>query len=49
MNVIFLAIVAVAFVMGAVRQVVWDGVGEAPMALLGKAMIDAAPEPPREE
>lgn len=42
MNVIFLAIVAVAFVMGAVRQVVWDGVGEAPMALLGKAMIDAA-------
>lgn len=42
MNVIFLAIVAVAFVMGAVRQVVWDGVGEAPMALLGKSMIDAA-------
>tara|TARA_R110002124_G_scaffold9429_8_gene48379 strand:+ start:19757 stop:21052 length:1296 start_codon:yes stop_codon:yes gene_type:complete len=42
MNIIFLAIVAVAFVMGAVRQVVWDGIGEAPMALLGKAMIDAA-------
>ncbi|HBC08773.1 MAG TPA: spore maturation protein [Rhodospirillaceae bacterium] len=42
MNVIFLAIVAVAFAMGAVRQIVWDGVGEAPMALLGKAMIDAA-------
>ncbi|MEP0339719.1 MAG: nucleoside recognition domain-containing protein [Alphaproteobacteria bacterium] len=42
MNLIFLAIVAVAFVMGAVRQIVWDGVGEAPMALLGKAMIDAA-------
>lgn len=42
MNLIFLAIVAVAFAMGAVRQVVWDGIGEAPMALLGKAMIDAA-------
>ncbi|MCF3629896.1 nucleoside recognition domain-containing protein [Thalassospiraceae bacterium LMO-SO8] len=42
MNVIFLAIVAVAFAMGAVRQIVWDGVGEAPMALLGKSMIDAA-------
>lgn len=42
MNVIFLAIVAVAFAMGAVRQIVWDGIGEAPMALLGKAMIDAA-------
>ena len=42
MNAIFLAIVAVAFAMGAVRQIVWDGVGEAPMALLGKSMIDAA-------
>ena len=42
MNVIFFAIVAIAFVMGAVRQVAWDGVGEAPMALLGKGMIDAA-------
>jgi len=42
MNAIFLAIVAVAFAMGAVRQVAWDGAGDAPMALLGKAMIDAA-------
>ena len=42
MNVIFLAIVAIAFVMGAVRQIAWDGLGEAPMSLLGKAMIDAA-------
>jgi spore maturation protein SpmA len=41
-NIIFLAIIAVAFVMGAVRQIAWDGVGEAPMALLGKGMIDAA-------
>lgn len=42
MNMIFLAIVAIAFVMGAVRQIAWDGLGEAPMSLLGKAMIDAA-------
>lgn len=42
MNIIFLAIVVIAFVMGAVRQVAWDGTGDAPMALLGKAMIDAA-------
>jgi len=42
LNAIFVAIVGIAFVMGAVRQVVWDGIGEAPMALLGKSMIDAA-------
>lgn len=42
MNVIFMAIVGIAFAMGAVRQVAWDGTGDAPMALLGKAMIDAA-------
>lgn len=42
MNVIFMGIVGIAFVMGAVRQIVWDGTGDAPMAVLGKAMIDAA-------
>ena len=42
MNAIFMGIVGIAFAMGAVRQIVWDGVGEAPMAVLGKAMIDAA-------
>ena len=42
MNAIFMGIVGIAFAMGAVRQIVWDGVGEAPMAALGKAMIDAA-------
>ena len=42
MNAIFLAIVGVAFGIGAVRQIAWDGMGEAPMALLGKSMIDAA-------
>jgi len=41
-NAIFLAIVGVAFGIGAVRQIAWDGMGEAPMALLGKSMIDAA-------
>jgi spore maturation protein SpmA len=41
-NVIFMALVGIAFAMGAVRQVLWDGAGEAPMALLGKSMIDAA-------
>ena len=42
-NVIFFAIVAVAFVTASFRQLVWDGTGDmAPMAALGLSMIDAA-------
>ena len=42
MNVIFFAIVAIAFVTAAIHQIAWTGEGTAPMAALGAAMIDAA-------
>ncbi|MHA1569365.1 MAG: nucleoside recognition domain-containing protein [Alphaproteobacteria bacterium] len=43
MNVIFFAIVAIAFLVAGVRQIAWNGVGEmAPMEALGAAMIKAA-------
>lgn len=42
MNIIFFAIVAIAFVMAAVRQLAWTGDGVAPMTVLGTGMIDAA-------
>ncbi|MBZ0325607.1 MAG: spore maturation protein, partial [Alphaproteobacteria bacterium] len=43
MNVIFFAIVAIAFLVAGARQIAWDGAGEmAPMEALGAAMIKAA-------
>lgn len=43
MNVVFFAIVAIAFAIAAIRQIGWDGIAEdAPMALMGNAMIDSA-------
>ncbi len=43
MNAIFFAIVLIAFLVAAVRQVTWDGLGEAaPMDHLAAAMIDSA-------
>ncbi|MEX0922858.1 MAG: nucleoside recognition domain-containing protein [Rhodovibrionaceae bacterium] len=43
MNAIFFAIVLIAFLVAAVRQVIWDGTGDAaPMDLLATAMIDSA-------
>lgn len=43
MNVVFFAIVAIAFVIAAFRHLGWEGLAdEAPMALLGNAMIDSA-------
>ncbi len=43
MNAVFMAIVTIAFGVAAVRQVMWRGAEDsAPMAALGKAMIDAA-------
>jgi len=43
MNAVFMSIVAIAFGIAAVRQVMWSGAAaDAPMAALGKAMIDAA-------
>ncbi|MBF0248474.1 MAG: spore maturation protein [Alphaproteobacteria bacterium] len=43
MNAIFFGIVAVAFVVAAYHQIVWDGTGDgAPIDALGKAMIDTA-------
>lgn len=44
MNAVFMAIVSIAFGVAAVRQVMWSGASAeaAPMAALGKAMIDAA-------
>ena len=43
MNVIFFAIVAIAFTIAAIRQLGWEGLADdAPMASLGNAMIDSA-------
>ncbi len=43
MNVIFFAIVAIAFAIAAVRQLGWEGLADdAPMAALGNAMIGSA-------
>ncbi|MEK9671947.1 MAG: nucleoside recognition domain-containing protein [Rhodospirillaceae bacterium] len=42
MNVIFFAIVAVAFLAAAGRQIGWSGDGVSPMAALATGMIDAA-------
>ncbi len=43
MNAVFLAIVLIAFAVAAIRQVLWSGAADdAPMAMLGKGMIDAA-------
>ena len=42
MNAIFVAIVAISFVVAAVRQVGFTGAGDGPMDALGKAMIDTA-------
>jgi spore maturation protein SpmA/spore maturation protein SpmB len=43
MNAVFMTIVAIAFGVAAVRQITWNGAeADAPMAALGKAMIDAA-------
>jgi len=43
MNVVFFAIVAIAFVIAAIRQLGWDGIADdAPMAALGNAMIESA-------
>jgi spore maturation protein SpmA/spore maturation protein SpmB len=43
MNAVFMTIVSVAFLVAAVRQIMWSGAADAsPMAALGKAMIDAA-------
>ena len=43
MNAIFFAIVLIAFLVAAVRQVLWDGSGEAaPMDVLATSMIDSA-------
>jgi spore maturation protein SpmA/spore maturation protein SpmB len=43
MNAIFMAIVSAAFAVAAIRQVTWQGAEDAaPMAAMGKGMIDAA-------
>ncbi len=43
MNIVFYAICAIAFVVAAVRQVLWQGtMEEAPMTVLSSAMIDSA-------
>ncbi len=43
MNVVFFAIVVIAFAIAAVRQFGWEGLADdAPMAALGNAMIDSA-------
>ncbi|MEK9753559.1 MAG: nucleoside recognition domain-containing protein [Rhodospirillaceae bacterium] len=43
MNAVFIAIVTIAFGVAAVRQVTWQGAADAaPMAVMGKGMIDAA-------
>jgi spore maturation protein SpmA len=42
MNVIFFALVAIAFATAAWQQLRWDGEGEAPMAQLTGGVIDAA-------
>lgn len=46
MNIIFLAIVLIAFLVAAIRQIAWNGLGDgaeqSPMELLGAGMIKAA-------
>jgi len=42
MNVIFFALVAIAFASAAWHQLRWDGAGDAPMAQLSTGVIDAA-------
>jgi spore maturation protein SpmA len=42
MNLIFFALVAIAFAAAAWHQLRWDGTGEAPMAALTSGVIDAA-------
>ena len=46
MNIIFLAIVLIAFLVAAIRQIAWDGLGDgidqSPMELLGAGMVKAA-------
>ena len=42
MNIIFLAIVMIAFLVAAIRQFAWSGDGQSPMELLGAGMIKAA-------
>jgi spore maturation protein SpmA/spore maturation protein SpmB len=41
-NIIFLAIVMIAFLVAAIRQFAWDGIDQSPMELLGAGMIKAA-------
>ena len=42
MNIIFLAIVMIAFLVAAIRQFAWNGLDQSPMELLGAGMIKAA-------
>ena len=42
MNIIFLAIVLIAFLVAAIRQFAWNGLDQSPMELLGAGMIRAA-------
>lgn len=42
MNIIFLAIVMIAFLVAAIRQIAWNGIDQSPMELLGAGMIKAA-------
>ena len=42
MNIIFLAIVLIAFLVAAIRQIAWEGIDQSPMELLGAGMIKAA-------
>ena len=42
MNIVFAVIVIAAFGFAGVRQFAWDGVGDSPMALLSKSMVDSA-------
>ncbi len=42
MNVVFFAIVAIAFLTASWHQLHWDGEGDAPMTLLTRGVIDAA-------
>ncbi|WP_086465112.1 nucleoside recognition domain-containing protein [Oceanibaculum nanhaiense] len=42
MNIIFLAIVMIAFLVAAIRQIAWEGIDQSPMELLGAGMIKAA-------
>lgn len=42
MNIIFLAIVLIAFLVAAIRQFTWNGLDQSPMELLGAGMIRAA-------